>query len=57
VKNGLLESSLTATGRGDKEPVVTKCGVVYNRANVACNKPNRRVDLEVRFKSNADVSN
>lgn len=48
VQSGLLDSSITTDGKGDKEPVVTTCGVAYTKANVACNKPNRRVDLEVR---------
>lgn len=57
VKSGLQESSISTDGRGDKEPVVTTCGVAYTRANVACNKPNRRVDLEIRPKSTGDASN
>ena len=56
VKSGLLSTSITTDGRGDKEPVVNTCGVAYTRANVACNKPNRRVDLDIRTKVNSDAS-
>jgi OOP family OmpA-OmpF porin len=57
VNSGLQENSITTDGRGDKEPVVTGCGVAYTRANVACNKPNRRVDLDVRTKVTGEASN
>lgn len=56
VKSGLLESSITTDGRGDKEPVVTTCATAYTRANVACNKPNRRVDLDIKSKLNSQAS-
>lgn len=56
VKSGLRASGVTTEGRGDKEPVRTTCGVAYTQTNVACNKPNRRVDLEIRSKVNPEAS-
>lgn len=37
---------ITSEGRGEREPVV-RCGDRPTPANIACNQPNRRVDLEV----------
>lgn len=47
VQGGLPAERITAEGRGLKEPVVTHCGTKFTPANVACNKPNRRVALQV----------
>lgn len=50
VKSGLVEKNIFTEGRGHKEPVVTRCGELFNKANVLCTQPNRRVELEVRSK-------
>jgi OmpA-OmpF porin, OOP family len=47
VQGGLPAERINAEGRGFKERVVTNCGVKFTPANVACNKPNRRVALQV----------
>ncbi len=47
VAGGLVPESITTDGRGDKEPVITTCAKALTAANVACNKPNRRVVVEV----------
>lgn len=47
VQGGLPAERITAEGRGFKERVVTHCGTKFTPANVACNKPNRRVALQV----------
>lgn len=57
VNSGLLEGSITTDGRGDKEPVVSTCGTAYTLANVACHKPNRRVDLDIRKQPTTEASN
>lgn len=57
VKGGLKAQNITTEGRGDKEPVVTTCDKAYNAKSVACNKPNRRVVLEVRGNQPVEASN
>jgi outer membrane protein OmpA-like peptidoglycan-associated protein len=47
VAGGLLSDSITTDGRGDKELVVKSCAKALTAANVACNKPNRRVVVDV----------
>lgn len=47
VAGGLLPQSISTDGRGDKEPVIKTCAKALTAANVACNKPNRRVVVEV----------
>jgi OOP family OmpA-OmpF porin len=51
VTSGLLPQSITTDGRGDKEPVIKTCAKALTAANVACNKPNRRVVVEIGPKS------
>lgn len=50
VKSGLIEKNIFTEGRGDKEPVVTRCGDQFNKVNRACTRPNRRIELEMRTK-------
>jgi OOP family OmpA-OmpF porin len=57
VHGGLLADSISADGRGDKDLVVTNCGKALTAANVACNKPNRRVVIEVTQKQVAPANN
>lgn len=47
-QGGLTATHITTDGRGDKEPVVTSCAKKLTAANVACNKPNRRVVVTVK---------
>lgn len=56
-QGGLPAANMTTDGRADKEPVVT-CGKKLTTANVACNKPNRRVVVTVKvLKPTAEQSN
>ena len=48
VKGGLDASKLSSEGRGDTQPVLTTCVKTVNPENIECNKPNRRVAVEVR---------
>ena len=48
VKGGLDASKLSSEGRGDTQPVITTCAKTVNPENIECNKPNRRVAVEVR---------
>lgn len=57
VKSGLSANNITTEGRGDTQPVVKTCGKELNKANVACNKPNRRVVVEVTATQAADATN
>lgn len=57
VKGGLSANNITTEGRGDTEPVVKTCGKELNKANVACNKPNRRVVVEVTATQAAEATN
>lgn len=57
VKGGLEANNITTDGRGDKEPVVKTCGKALNKANVACNKPNRRVEIQVSATQAAEATN
>jgi OmpA-OmpF porin, OOP family len=50
VSSGLLAQSISTDGRGDNEPVIKTCAKALTAANVACNKPNRRVVVEVNSK-------
>jgi OOP family OmpA-OmpF porin len=43
----LIQATIQAEGRGDKEPLVKQCGKAITDASVQCNKPNRRVQIEV----------
>lgn len=57
VQGGLIADSITTDGKGDKEPVVTSCAKALTTANVACNKPNRRVVIEVSQKQAVTANN
>lgn len=57
VKAGLKARHITTEGRGDKEPVVKTCGKELSKANVACNKPNRRVVLDVTTSQATEAGN
>jgi OOP family OmpA-OmpF porin len=52
-QGGLPAANITTDGRGDKDPVVT-CGKKLTAANVACNKPNRRVVVTVKVMKSAN---
>jgi OOP family OmpA-OmpF porin len=47
VRGGLQGERIKTEGRGDTEPVIRSCGAKLTEANVACNKPNRRVVVTV----------
>jgi OOP family OmpA-OmpF porin len=46
-EGGIPRKIMTTDGRGDKELVITTCGKAPTKDNIACNKPNRRVVIEV----------
>ena len=56
-EGGIPRSSMTTDGRGDKEPVVTTCGKAPTKENIACNKPNRRVVIEVTVTKPVEENN
>lgn len=57
IQGGLFADSITTDGKGDKEPVTTQCGKALTAANIACNKVNRRVVIEVSQKQVATANN
>jgi len=44
---GLKSIKVFSEGRSDKEPAVTDCGVAKTAINILCNRPNRRVTIEI----------
>jgi OOP family OmpA-OmpF porin len=44
---GLTNVNITTEGRGSREPVVKNCPRVATAASIACNLPNRRVEVVV----------
>jgi OOP family OmpA-OmpF porin len=56
-EGGIPASSMTTDGRGDTEPVVTTCGKAPTKENIACNKPNRRVVIEVTVTKPVEATN
>jgi OmpA-OmpF porin, OOP family len=46
-RQNLPVQSLTAEGRGDREPVITHCERTVSVQSIACHQPNRRVVVEV----------
>lgn len=56
-EGGIPRRSMTTDGRGDKEPVVTTCGKAPTKENIACNKPNRRVVIEVTVTKPVEATN
>lgn len=47
LEQGVASNLVQAVGRGSSEPVVS-CGTTRNAANIACNAPNRRVELVIQ---------
>lgn len=47
LEQGIQSQLVHASGRGSSEPVV-QCGRTRNAANIACNAPNRRVELIIQ---------
>ena len=47
LSNGLSTTRILSQGRADREPVVSSCGVTPTPLNIACNRPNRRVSIEI----------
>ncbi|KJK00331.1 hypothetical protein UB43_13740 [Pseudomonas sp. 21] len=46
LEQGIQSELVHASGRGSSEPIVN-CGVTRTAANIACNAPNRRVELVI----------
>ncbi|WP_152220467.1 OmpA family protein [Pseudomonas sp. SCB32] len=51
LENGIQSQLVHASGRGSAEPVV-QCDRTRNAANIACNAPNRRVELVIQGQQN-----
>jgi outer membrane protein OmpA-like peptidoglycan-associated protein len=49
IQTGLAPGSISSTGKGSTAPVVKNCGKKASPKTIACNAPNRRVDIDVRF--------
>lgn len=49
IQTGLAPGSISSTGKGSTAPVVKNCGKKASPKSIACNAPNRRVDIDVRF--------
>jgi len=47
VKGGLLAEQVSSEGVGSEQPVITTCGSEPTPKNILCNKPNRRVVVNV----------
>lgn len=47
LSNGLSTTRILSQGRADREPVVSSCGVTPTPLNILCNRPNRRVAIEI----------
>jgi len=56
-EGGIVRRSMSTDGRGDKEPVITTCGKTPTKENIACNKPNRRVVIEVTVTKPVEATN
>jgi OmpA-OmpF porin, OOP family len=48
IKNGLLTEQVTSQGVGSEQPVIKTCGTEPTPKNILCNKPNRRVVVNVQ---------
>jgi OOP family OmpA-OmpF porin len=48
VKGGLLSDQVSSEGVGSEQPVITTCGTEATPKNILCNKPNRRVVVNVQ---------
>lgn len=51
LEQGIQSQLVHASGHGSAEPVV-QCGRTRNAANIACNAPNRRVELVIQGQQN-----
>jgi OmpA-OmpF porin, OOP family len=51
ISHGIDAKKITSEGRGSKQPLVTTCSKVATQESIACNKPNRRVDVTVVVKA------
>lgn len=49
IQTGLAPGAISSTGKGSAAPVVKNCGKKASPKTIACNAPNRRVDIDVRF--------
>ena len=47
VQSGIPEQKIQSKGVGDAMPIVTNCGKTPTNENIVCNKPNRRVVIDV----------
>jgi OOP family OmpA-OmpF porin len=47
LSNGLSTTRILSQGRADREPVASSCGVTSTPLNILCNRPNRRVSIEI----------
>jgi len=47
LRTGNVAAPITVEGRGSREPVVSGCGNAATPQAIACNRPNRRVTVEV----------
>jgi OOP family OmpA-OmpF porin len=56
-EGGIPRRAMSTDGRGDKEPVVLTCGKAPTKENIACNKPNRRVVIEVTVTKLVEATN
>jgi len=45
--HGLQNTRISSEGKGSREPVLRTCSPVLSPASVSCNKPNRRVVVEI----------
>jgi OmpA-OmpF porin, OOP family len=51
ISHDIDAKKITSEGRGATQPLVTTCAKVATQESVACNKPNRRVDVTVVVKA------
>lgn len=56
-ESGIPRKSMTTDGRGDTELVITTCGKAPTTENIACNRPNRRVVIEVTLNKSVEETN
>jgi outer membrane protein OmpA-like peptidoglycan-associated protein len=47
LRNGLSTTRILSQGRADREPVASSCGITPTPLNILCNRPNRRVAIEI----------
>ena len=56
-EGGIPRKLMTTDGRGDRELIITSCGKPPTKENIACNKPNRRVVIEVTLTKPVEETN